>query len=90
MHIIDQVLLRGGCVIQVGAAHRRRQCGYVGYRRHDSKGKPDRAGWLTYADEWRCRRRVSRGGQLQRGGGYVLRAPTLDISEIGAGGGSIV
>ena len=32
----------------------------------------------------------SRGGQLARGGGYVLRAPTLDISEIGAGGGSIV
>ncbi len=47
-------------------------------------------GELTYADEYDVGGGFSRGGQLQRGGGYVLRAPTLDISEIGAGGGSIV
>jgi N-methylhydantoinase A len=47
-------------------------------------------GKLTYADEYDVGGGFSRGGQLQRGGGYVLRAPTLDISEIGAGGGSIV
>jgi N-methylhydantoinase A len=47
-------------------------------------------GELTYSDEYDVGGGFSRGGQLQRGGGYVLRAPTLDISEIGAGGGSIV
>ena len=47
-------------------------------------------GELTYADEYDVGGGISRAGQLQRGGGYVLRAPTLDISEIGAGGGSIV
>jgi N-methylhydantoinase A len=47
-------------------------------------------GELTYADEYDVGGGFSRGGQLARGGGYVLRAPTLDISEIGAGGGSIV
>jgi N-methylhydantoinase A len=47
-------------------------------------------GKLTYADEYDVGGGFSRGGQLQRGGGYVLRSPTLDISEIGAGGGSIV
>lgn len=45
---------------------------------------------LTYSDEYDVGGGFSRGGQLARGGGYVLRAPTLDISEIGAGGGSIV
>lgn len=48
------------------------------------------AGQLTYSDEYDVGGGFSRGGQLARGGGYVLRAPTLDISEIGAGGGSIV
>jgi N-methylhydantoinase A len=47
-------------------------------------------GELSYAEEYDVGGGFSRGGQLQRGGGYVLRAPTLDISEIGAGGGSIV
>jgi len=47
-------------------------------------------GELAYAEEYDVGGGFSRGGQLQRGGGYVLRAPTLDISEIGAGGGSIV
>jgi N-methylhydantoinase A len=47
-------------------------------------------GELTYSDEYDVGGGFSRGGQLARGGGYVLRAPTLDISEIGAGGGSIV
>ena len=48
------------------------------------------SGQLTYSDEYDVGGGFSRGGQLARGGGYVLRAPTLDISEIGAGGGSIV
>ena len=33
---------------------------------------------------------VSRGSRLNKGGGYLLRTPAIDIAEVGAGGGSIV
>jgi N-methylhydantoinase A len=33
---------------------------------------------------------ISVGNRLYRGGGYPLRAPALDIAEVGAGGGSLV
>ena len=33
---------------------------------------------------------ISRGSRLNKGGGYLLRTPAIDIAEVGAGGGSIV
>ena len=48
------------------------------------------AGQVAYSSEYELGGEFSRSGRLSKGGGYVLRAPTLDISEIGAGGGSIV
>ena len=33
---------------------------------------------------------VSQGSRLNRGTGFVLRVPAIDIAEVGAGGGSIV
>jgi N-methylhydantoinase A len=33
---------------------------------------------------------ISRGSRLNKGGGYLLRTPAIDIVEVGAGGGSIV
>ncbi len=33
---------------------------------------------------------MSQGSRLNRGGGYLLRVPAIDIAEVGAGGGSIV
>jgi len=45
---------------------------------------------VGYSSEYELGGEFSRSGRLSKGGGYVLRAPTLDISEIGAGGGSIV
>ena len=45
---------------------------------------------VTYSGEYEVGGDFSRSGRMAKGGGYVLRAPTLDISEIGAGGGSIV
>ena len=47
-------------------------------------------GKVTYAKEYEVGAGFTRAGRMSRGGGYVLRAPTIDIAEIGAGGGSIV
>ena len=47
-------------------------------------------GRLFYSREYEVGAEFSQTSKLSRGGGYVLRAPTIDISEIGAGGGSIV
>lgn len=33
---------------------------------------------------------VSQGSRLNKGGGYLLRTPAIDIAEVGAGGGSLV
>jgi len=33
---------------------------------------------------------ISRGSRLNKGGGYLLRTPAIDIAEVGAGGGSIL
>jgi len=33
---------------------------------------------------------ISRGSRLNKGGGYLLRTPAIDIVEVGAGGGSIL
>ncbi len=47
-------------------------------------------GQVSYAKEYEVGAGFTRAGRMSRGGGYVLRAPTIDIAEIGAGGGSIV
>src|SRR5207244_10134963 len=33
---------------------------------------------------------TSQGSRLNKGGGFLLRVPAIDIAEVGAGGGSIV
>ena len=33
---------------------------------------------------------ISQGSRLNKGGGYLLRTPAIDIAEVGAGGGSLV
>lgn len=47
-------------------------------------------GAAAYSKEYEIGAEFTRSGRLAKGGGYPLRAPTLDIAEIGAGGGSIV
>jgi N-methylhydantoinase A len=47
-------------------------------------------GLASFASEYEVGAAFTRAGRHAKGGGYVLRASTLDISEIGAGGGSIV
>lgn len=47
-------------------------------------------GAVAYSSDYEVGAGFTRTGRIAKGGGYALRAPTLDISEIGAGGGSIV
>lgn len=47
-------------------------------------------GRLSFSSEYEVGGGFSQSSRLARGGGYTLRVPTLDISEIGAGGGSVV
>lgn len=45
---------------------------------------------LQIAAEYEVGGEMSSGSKLVNGGGYVLNVPAIDISQIGAGGGSIV
>ena len=47
------------------------------------------AGEMLRATEYEVGGAVSVSSRLMRGSGYVLRIPVIDISEVGAGGGSI-
>ena len=46
-------------------------------------------GQLTLAPEYEVGGGMSVGHRLMKGGGYIVRVPTIDIAEVGAGGGSI-
>jgi N-methylhydantoinase A len=45
---------------------------------------------IRRSSEFEAGRPISRGSRLNKGGGYLLRTPAIDIAEVGAGGGSIV
>jgi N-methylhydantoinase A len=45
---------------------------------------------VPQATEYEVGGGVSMGSSLTRGGGYALRSPSVDLSEVGAGGGSLV
>jgi len=91
MHVIES-----GPAAGVIASHRlARSAGIANAVALDIGGTTAKAslienGELTYAKEYEVGAGFTRAGRMSRGGGYVLRAPTIDIAEIGAGGGSIV
>ena len=45
---------------------------------------------IQRAGEFEIGGSVSQGSRLNKGSGFLLRVPAIDIAEIGAGGGSIV
>lgn len=47
-------------------------------------------GRISTTDEYEIGGGISLSSQLVKGGGYALKTPVIDISEVGAGGGSIV
>ena len=46
-------------------------------------------GCLTYQSEYEVGASLSVGSRLMGGNGEIIRAPSIDIAEVGAGGGSI-
>ncbi len=47
-------------------------------------------GEMTTTDEYEVGGGISMSGGLAKGGGYAIKLPVIDVSEVGAGGGSIV
>ncbi len=47
-------------------------------------------GRLSRTDEYEVGGGISLSSRLVKGGGYALKLPVIDISEVGAGGGSVV
>lgn len=72
-----------------------RLCGYENMICFDMGGTTAKAsllegGRLQESGEYEVGGGVSIGSRLNRGGGYVIRVPSIDIAEVGAGGGSLV
>ena len=46
-------------------------------------------GTVSYSPEYEVGASISAGNRLVGGGGELIRAPSIDIAEVGSGGGSI-
>lgn len=78
----------------VAAARLARDGGFANVITLDMGGTTTKAsiierGEMLRASEYEVGSAVSVSSRLVRGGGYLLRIPVIDISEVGAGGGSI-
>jgi N-methylhydantoinase A len=78
----------------VAAEHVARLAGYDNVITLDMGGTTAKAsiierGAMTHADEYEVGGGMSARSVLAGGGGYALKLPVIDISEVGAGGGSI-
>jgi N-methylhydantoinase A len=79
----------------VGAAHMSQQQNIKDIITLDLGGTTTKAsvvesGRYTRSAEYEVGAGIHRASRLHKGKGYVLRIPSIDIAEIGAGGGSIV
>ena len=78
----------------VAALRVARECGYPNVITLDMGGTTTKASIIERGDilrgsEYEVGASVSVSSRLMRGNGYLLRIPVIDISEVGAGGGSI-
>lgn len=79
----------------IGAAYEAAQIGYDNVITFDMGGTTAKAsliedGQITRTDEYEVGGGISLSSRLLKGGGYALKLPVIDISEVGAGGGSII
>ena len=79
----------------IGAAHMGRRMDCENIITLDMGGTTAKAsliegGRLSRTDEYEVGGGISLSSRLVKGGGYALKIPVIDISEVGAGGGSIV
>lgn len=79
----------------IGAARLCVQAGYPDVITFDMGGTTAKAslvenGRVVRTDEYEVGGGISLSSRLVKGGGYALKLPVIDVSEVGAGGGSIV
>jgi N-methylhydantoinase A len=90
-----QLIESGPAAGVIGAAAMARRAGIANVISLDMGGTTAKA---SVVEDYEIRRSsefevggpISRGSRLNKGGGYLLRTPAIDIAEVGAGGGSIV
>jgi N-methylhydantoinase A len=90
-----QIVESGPAAGVIGAAHVGRLAGYPDIITLDMGGTTAKAsliedGRLLSTDEYEVGGGISLSSRLVKGGGYALKLPVIDVSEVGAGGGSIV
>ncbi len=78
----------------IGAAHQAALSGIPNVITLDMGGTTAKAsmiegGGIVRTDEYEVGGGISLSSRLVKGGGYALKLPVIDISEVGAGGGSI-
>ena len=79
----------------VGAAHVADRQGIKNLITFDMGGTTAKAsivenGAFTRSAEYEVGGRIHKPSRLLKGGGYIVRVPSIDIAEVGTGGGSIV
>jgi N-methylhydantoinase A len=79
----------------IGAANIGAGAGYENLITFDMGGTTAKAaliegGRVVVTDEYEVGGGISLSSRLAKGGGYALKLPVVDVSEVGAGGGSIV
>ncbi len=79
----------------IGAARLGSRAGYPDIITFDMGGTTAKAslvedGRVVSTDEYEVGGGISLSSKLAKGGGYALKLPVIDVSEVGAGGGSIV
>ena len=99
---VDRVIERPATVVEsgpaagvVGAARLGGKAGHGDVITFDMGGTTAKAsliegGRLVSTDEYEVGGGISMSSALAKGGGYALKLPVIDVSEVGAGGGSIV
>lgn len=90
-----QIVECGPAAGVVGAAHLARMLGIDNAITFDmggttAKGSMIENGAVIFAEDYEVGSSMSTTGVIAGGGGYALKLPVIDISEVGAGGGSIV
>ncbi|HWJ36042.1 MAG TPA: hydantoinase/oxoprolinase family protein [Steroidobacteraceae bacterium] len=99
---LDRVIAKPATVVEsgpaagvVGAAKLGAHAGYHDLITFDMGGTTAKAslierGRVSSTDEYEVGGGISLNSALAKGGGYALKLPVIDVSEVGAGGGSIV
>lgn len=90
-----QIVECGPAAGVIGARAVMREAGFTDAIAFDMGGTTAKAsliegGQLMRADDYEVGGGISLSSKLAKGGGYALKLPVIDISEVGAGGGSIV